>query len=336
VYKKELKLTAFLTCVVLACIWYSSTKEEVATMVSNYNTCAVCTTAHAMMSAAAVNAERKLKSKKDANSGTPESSDGEVETHDQAIAYAEMVQKATHGKGTLLTGAEAADEFPRLNAKARAEVALVVMLFEHMNRACSSIMGEKMSTAMFGIPGPIAKRIESKRVMGVVNRMMAPMLSGGIQKPKKAGFTKSLFLDEDGESKVPLPSHLEGAETAGSERARAVARLDALMDTLYESRLKDIVTGPVLALLDEETNAPTTEAFQPVLIPSWLKEKVEPIKDEKGQIVATAILMVSVAPRRFHDRVQMKALVKAVGAKEARLVVLWWSVRLSLKRAKGL
>jgi hypothetical protein len=172
---------------------YSSTKEEVATLVSNNNTCAVCSTAHALMSAAAVNAERKLRS---------ELSDGELETHGQGLAYAEMLQKATHGKGTLLTGAQATDEFPRLNGKARAEVALVVMLFEHMNRACSSIMGEKMSTAMFGIPVPIAKRIESKRVMAVVNRMMAPFLSGGIQKPLKAGFTESLFKDEGDEWKV--------------------------------------------------------------------------------------------------------------------------------------
>jgi hypothetical protein len=248
-----------------------------------------------------------------------------------------MVQKATHGEGTLVTDAQAADEFPRLNAKARAEVALVVMLFEHMNRACSSIMGEEMSTAMFGIPAPIAKRIESKRVMGVVNGMMAPFLSRDIQKPKKAGFTKSLFKDEDGESKVPLPSHLEFAENAGAERARAVARLDALMDTLYESRLKDIVTGTVVAFLDEETERPQgRKPSNPRLFPVWLKEKVEPIKDEKDQIVATAILMVSISPRHFHDGIQMKALVEAVGAKDARLVVLWWSIRFSLKRAKGL
>jgi AhpD family alkylhydroperoxidase len=318
---------------------YSSTKEEVATLVSKYNTCAVCSTAHALMSAAASNAERKLKSKKGATatSSTSNSKDEELETHRQALAYAEMVQKATHGKGTLLTDAQTANKFPRLNAKARAEVASVVMLFEHMNRACNSIMGEKMSTAMFGMPAPIAKRMESERVMRVVNRVMAPFLSGGITKAPKPGFTEALFKDEDGKSTVPLPSHLEAAKNAGSGRARAVARLNALMDTLHESRLKDIVTGPVLALVDEETKTPTTEAFQPALIPLWLKEKVEPIKDEKDQVVATAILMMSVAPLRlFHDGSQMKALVEAVGAKEARLVLLWWSIRLSLKRAKGL
>jgi hypothetical protein len=306
---------------------YSSTKEEVATLVSNYNTCAVCSMTHALMSAAAVNAECKLRSKSDATSRTSELSDRELETHGQALAYAEMVQKATHGKGTVLTGAQATEEFPRLNGKARAKVVLVVMIFEHINRACSSIMGEKMSTATFGIPVPIAKRMESKRVMGVVN--LAPF-----QKPPKAGFTESLFKDEGGEWKVPLPSHLKFAENAGSERARAVARLDALMGALYESRLKDSVTGPVLALLlDEETKAPPTEAFT---IYVWLKEKVEPIKDKKDKVVATAILMTTVAPHRFHDRIQMKALVEAVGAKEARLVVLWWSIRLSLQRAKGL
>jgi hypothetical protein len=112
--------------------------------------------------------------------------------------------------------------------------------------------------------------------------------------------------------------------------------LVALMDTLYESGLMDIVTGLVCALLDEETKAPTTEAFQPVLIYVWLKEKVEPIKDKKDQVVAAAILMTSVAPHRFHDGIQMKALLEAVGATEARLVVLWWSIRLSLKCAKGL
>lgn len=83
-----------------------------------------------MYGAAAANAERKLRSKNDATSRTSELSDGELEIHGQALAYAEMVQKARHGKGTLLTGAQATGEFPRLNAKARVAVALVVMLFE--------------------------------------------------------------------------------------------------------------------------------------------------------------------------------------------------------------
>jgi hypothetical protein len=66
-----------------------------------------------------------------------------------------------------------------------------------------------MSTAMFGISVPITKRME------VVNQMMALFLSGGVQKPPRAGFTESLFKDEGGEWKVPLPSHLKFAGSAG-------------------------------------------------------------------------------------------------------------------------
>jgi hypothetical protein len=47
------------------------------------------------------------------------------------------------------------ESFTQLNANAKAEVALVIFVFQHMNQGVSAIMGEQMSTAMFSFPHPI-------------------------------------------------------------------------------------------------------------------------------------------------------------------------------------
>jgi AhpD family alkylhydroperoxidase len=326
-----------------------ATREEIASVVSKKNSCPVCITAHAMMVSAARKSvmERRAAAKDaDADASSVTSSVNTVGSNGQqkeaqAIAYAEIVHAATSNRMDLPTDDEAVEDFPLLNAKAKAEIALVVLLFEHMNRVVSVIMGAEMSTAMFSIPRSVARGMESSRVMGVVNKMMAPFLSRSYSNCPEPGFTIPLFKAESNYSPCSLPEHLQDTETAGVERARALARVYALVGTLYkESPLKDIFSDPaLLTLLDAETATPppyqseiTSYAVQKRL----LEEKLTSIPDGKDKTVAMAILMSSVSPARLYQSPQWVALVDAVGKKEARLVIIWWSLRLTLKRAKGL
>ena len=122
-----------------------TTKEAIADMVSERNECPVCATIHTMMKAAAMEGEGKSVG----------------QNHAQALEYGLLVQDATLGIRQFPQDKAALKRmFDELTDEAMAEVALVVLLFQHMNRVVSAIMGEEMTTAMFKLPRTMAKKME--------------------------------------------------------------------------------------------------------------------------------------------------------------------------------
>ena len=124
-----------------------TTKEEVATLVSERNTCPVCITAHTMMSVVSMVVDTQ--DSKDKNSAED---DRKTKQHEQALQYAEMLldemSRSASGNndaipkgsghsvgsgGSLSTGSKKSRKgkkrkFSHLSASAKAEVALVVAL----------------------------------------------------------------------------------------------------------------------------------------------------------------------------------------------------------------
>ena len=381
------------------------TKENIAQLVSKKNECPVCVTAHSMMGSAAEHAATRY------------------EEYEQALVYSETVQDATVlQKKDILASARATSP---LTSQAMAEAALVVLLFQHMNRVVSAIMGEEMSTAMLSVPRKVARTMESPGVMKYMNRAMSWFIASRVRAHEEPGISVPLFeirrskrssktnannsqdysssnndysnsssnnINDDPDS---LPSHLAGATVAGPERAKALNRLVQLVDILYETRqLKDDVSPQVIRFLQDPANTPPcvggsncnsrtinwilihmrTKAEQVLVVDgddepegavlqeqapprtstkekttrrssssSEKKKKTSPPKSlsaaTRSQInvqVAIVLLMVTHAPKVVYRNSEWFALTKAIGKDRARLIVLWWSLRLTLQMAKGL
>lgn len=334
-------------------------KEEIATMVSQNNKCTVCVTAHVMMATAAKKKKRdenieRLKKSTSAPSSTSSGSDkgtinGSEDEYDQeerskqAVAYAELVQKASQNGEALVIRSE--NDFSLLNDIARAECALVVLLFQHMNRVISAIMGEQMTTAMMGLPRTFATQMEKPGVMKHLNRMMKPIISGAVNKSVQPGFTNVLFKNEKGETvkeqeqQLELPEYLQGVKDAGLARAHAVGRLYSMVDVLY-MKVAHVVPKEVIDLVDAEvaSGSHDDQKLSPVVIVSWIQEKLGPLSSKNHKIVATIMILVAYFPRRIFNSKEWRALVDDVtggDVKMARMVVIWYSLRLTMMQAKG-
>jgi len=74
-----------------------------------------------------------------------------------------------------------------------------------------------------------------------------------------------------------------------------------------------------------------------VAIVTWIREKLVPLPTEKDKAVATILLLLSFFPKRIFKSKQWHAYVDAAGGdiKMARLVVIWFSLRLTLKQEEG-
>jgi hypothetical protein len=162
------------------------------------------------------------------------------ERHKQMISYTELAQKLSRENIDFVI-VDDDKRFSLLNAQARAEIALVVLVKHHMNRSVGAILGEEMSTAIFGVPRGMPKRMEKPGVMSFVNKIMKPFFSGGMHKTCEPGITLDLFKN-DTESSPVLPIHLQGLEVVEAERVIAVARLNAVVSALYESSLSGFVS----------------------------------------------------------------------------------------------
>lgn len=340
---------------VFACLWSymaevmvvdgdltRSTKESIALLVSEKNQCPMCCSAHRMMGAAAKHAEKTSKD--------PEKEKRRQELHMQAMDYAEMLIletiKIRPGKKKAVPAeptkelATAAD-FGLLTDKAKAEAALVVVLFFHMNRIISAVLGEQMSKAMFSVPESAAKRMEAPAVMKVMNKVMAPFLAGKMKTKRQPGITAPLFTE--GSSALNLmPKHLQGAILAGEERCHALERLVVWCQT-YEKHLvqNDIVSKEVINLLDNPARGPPA-GLRPTKVAHWATTEMRKLirvclrNDEQSQDVANVLCLVSYSPQSVYNSIHWKAVVKSLGDEQAKAIVLWWSLRETMKRAQGL
>ena len=212
-----------------------ATKEAIAVLVSERNKCPVCIKAHSMMGIVATKVEVRQASKKRGAQHNEEVNNQRC--HEQALQYAKfLIDKVNlrQSMGNVLTTSSAQPVSPctkdrgfsDLKESAKAEVALVVALFLHVNRVVSAIMGEEMSTAMMRVPRAAARVMERKGAVKAMSRMMSPLLAGTFKASHESGFTECLFPKQKGGiDKIKLPVGLQNLVLAGHERAKAMSRL---------------------------------------------------------------------------------------------------------------
>ena len=299
-----------------------------------------------MMGTAAKRAEKS--SKKD-----QEERQRQLTLHDEAMNYAEsLIVETMNARDeddeddefdfTISlepkTAPTSSTNYTVLTEVGKAEVALVVVLYNHMNRIISAVLGEQMSTAMFSVPKSAAERMESTSVMSVMNKIMSPFLAGGFKKKHKPGITASLF--PSGSSCLEfLPAHLKGAKLAGDERMEALSRLLAWTDLYEQQSLEAIVSKDTITILDDPANSPPP-GMRTHKIAHWatvtMRDVVKKLPDKTSRAVANICLLVSYSPQSVFNSIHWKTVVKALGPDQAKTVVIWWSLRFTFKHSKGL
>lgn len=270
-----------------------------------------------------------------------EEQDLEAQRKDQAIKYAE----------TFLSSSDTSDNapsFPLLNDAAKAEVALAVLLFQHLNRSVIALLGaHHKAVGLLSITGQQERRSfeTCTGVRGAVHRMMAPI---NFEKAKP-GLTNPLFASSstmDGSSRYSaddsfdLPRHLRKAADAGEDCANALFRLVDWVES-YEAQLlaENLLTRAVLQEMRRAVPPPHLKIHQ---LAQWvsgdkrLKKKLLKGRNDLHYDLACVLLMVQHSPMSVANSSWLKELVKGVGKDKATTIVLWWSLRLSLEEAKGL
>ncbi|CAB9512029.1 expressed unknown protein [Seminavis robusta] len=368
-----------------------STKEEIASLVSERNSCPVCIAAHNFMGITAIVVDQNAQ-KNSKNVDTKKMNDRQKQ-HDQAIQYAELLlsemkaqkrmcglqptptkktPKRSSSSGSVGSGKSIGSgsdgsskkkrkrksrRFTHLNATAKAEIALVVMLFDHMNRVVSVIMGEEMSTAMFNVPRSLARAMEAPSAVKAMSRLMAPVFSGTFKVKHQPGVTLSLFPDEQSAGSANaslLPENIQGVVLAGLERANAVGRLVEWVTTFEKEKLikTDIMSRHLIRFLDKKVDLPHggVNFASPEEVVEWMEGKMktevttEIMGDESGdesiygteRSIAMVLLLSSFAPQTTYGSSHWEDLVERVGVSMARSIVIWWSLRTTFKECKGL
>jgi len=336
-----------------------STKEAIALLVSSKNECPMCCSAHRMMGTAAKRAEKNSDSKLN-----EEERARKEEMYMLSLDYAEVLildtlnfrvkKQPALGDGgdssshcssnrTAITQREISQDFSLLTDATKAEISLIVVLFFHVNRIISALLGEQMSKAMFSVPEVAAKRIEAPKVIQVVSKLMAPFMAGRMKAKRAPGITSPLFPD-GGSSllKAGMPKHLMGASMAGEERSNALERL-VFWSKTYEKYLiqEGLVSEEAVELLDNPARAPP-EGLKPSKVSHWATTVMRKLiraslrNDEKAQEIANVLCLVSYSPQSVYHSTSWLSMVKSLGEDQARTIVIWWSLRESIKRAQGL
>ena len=225
-----------------------------------------------------------------------------------------------------------------LTEAGQAEAALVVVLYNHMNRIISAVLGEQMSTAMFSVPKSAAEKMESTSVMNVMNKITSPFLAGGMKTKHKPGITAPLF--PDGSSCLEfVPVHLKGAELAGEERLAALSRLLAWTELYEKEILGGVISRQFIKILDDPGSSPPV-GMRTHKIAHWatvtMRKVMKSLPDETSKAIANICLLVSYSPQSVFNSIHWKTVVKALGPDQAKTIVIWWSLRFTFKHSKGL
>ena len=242
-------------------------------------------------------------------------------------------------------------EFSNLNAAAKAEIGLVVLIMDHLNRVSKVIVGDQLSTAMFAVPRPVAKAVEQPGFIRVLSKVMSNLLSSSFKMKREPGFTSSLFTD-DGEASgmKALPEHLWGLPVAGLERANAVRRLLDWVDTFETERLVrgGVVPENLISYLEEETKVPylvsnlTSSEKVKLWVEGNMKDEIGEnlyelcCENENSKTICIVLMLASFAPKMAYQSSHWNDLVGKVGKDMAGAIVIWWSLRCTIQDAKYL
>ena len=294
--------------------------EEVSVFISKKNGCPICINAHTLLEEAA----KKVSTKSEKIS-------------EQAVAYAESLFMATRDDMPIGDKEELAKKMPDLTDTMKAEIALVLIVYQYMNRVVRALLGKHVSVAMFGVPRRVANMVENETGFWIMKKVFRRRLSMNLRK-KNPGITRNLFQEP---KDYILPAHLKGAELAGVERARAVSRLYHLVDTLYESRVCNYVSFSMLDILDDPANRPPPRFLfsqRAKWIMTHVRLQIGPkLSRPIDQSVALLLLLVDIAPEALTDSSCWKEVNEEYGEEEARVLVFWYALRCSVvTQAKGL
>lgn len=130
--------------------------------------------------------------------------------HNEALKYAELLIYEVNAQRSTCVDLTAGNYTARappcmvdtscwdkiLTETSKAEAALVVALFMHVNRVVSAIMGEEMTTAMMRVPRPAAKVMERMGAIKTMSKILSPLLVNSFTTTREGGFTEALFTDK--------------------------------------------------------------------------------------------------------------------------------------------
>jgi len=316
-----------------------SLAEHIAKIVSINNSCRICITAHAMMETAAGLAYKKSRCDFDSTSVSTQSTQKSVQKsldasfREKVLDYAKAVHKATiQENDDRLTA-----DFPNLDNTIKAEIAMVVFLNEHMNRVTKIIFGDTLSSAMLPVPKKMAKALESKRSVRIMTRLMAPILKHRFKKRVKGGFTGSLFGNE-ALAEEDIPVHMRGILHAGKGRAASMQRwIQAVHVLPHQEPLCSLVNDDILKSVQEVQKQMRGVCLSPKVVSSFLDETVQTVaRTEQERAIILALIMTQNMPGMMNQSIEWQQIQKTLGRDCARLLVIWWSMKITLDQAKGL
>ncbi|CAB9519635.1 expressed unknown protein [Seminavis robusta] len=273
--------------------------------------------------------------------------------HTQAIGYARLVLATMTAKGPE-------SEHPSLNSKkcfsrltdaVKAEIALVIFLVTHMNRVSKAILGEGLRTDELFLAADVTRgfRCSIARFVPIIGCNTC-----------EAGKTSSLFPEEDNDDDLsvatsdhssiiasfsPVAPHLQGVFLTGLERALAMARVKDWVGQYGKEKLlgQSIVSKKILKrLLEDPSTTPPPTCTTDECIWEWAENTVQRRIGSKDKLndanraIGMVLLLVTFAPHTVHESQHWLTMVKCVGDDMARCIVVWWSLKLAFRDAKGL
>jgi len=276
----------------------------------------------------------------------------------QAIAYAHRLHEATlrNSSSPIPVVALKEDSFD-LSPTVRTEVALLVLLFEHLNRVVNALVGPALSHSMYSVPSPLAKAIESKTIMSVARHFLNQSFAGPLRQKPSPGFTNPLFDVEELKQTTSLPSNLQGIHALGDEPTRAMARWVALVDveedpfkTKILAKLKidsylpnfliefcEQIFPPGGIMVEQEMIEWATGPLVRQLFNSLVESHDESLElKETWYFISVVLLLTKMWSKTVYKSDHWNSLTTRVGNFQARTILVWFSMRLAVRQAQGL
>ena len=317
----------------------------------------VCVTAHALFGSFAGHVVKMDSTGAQDSKPTETENDDEHYVVSQAVAYAHRLHEATlrnsNGPIPVVALKEASFDLPPI---VRTEVALLVLLFEHLNRVVNALVGPTLTHSMYRVPFPLAKAVESKSFVGIARHLLNPFFSEPLRQRPPPGFTMPLFeVKEFPNTTTSLPTNLQGIQAIGDELARALTRWVALVDDERDpsnilAKLQiDRYLPPFLVAFCEKTFPPGGIMVQEEMV-EWatgpavrqLFASLVAARDESDELketwysVVVVLLLTKMWSKTLYHSDQWMSLTSRVGHFPARAILIWFSMRLAVRQAQGL
>jgi len=319
-----------------------SLAECIGKFVSISNSCRICITAHSMMETAAGLAKKRVKKRSYSEVSTlPSQSSHTVDMSSESTFREEVLDFARAVHKATVQGEDFCDDttdFSHLSERTKAEVAIIVLLYQHMNRVINIMLGDTLTHAMFSVPERLAKALESKGFMRAIKGVATRLLKSQFKKRIKGGFTDSLFVNDRLDNKQDIPDHLQGIYQAGKGRSTAIQRWIHVVDNLpNQEPLRSLLSADLLDKVNTIQKNTQGVCLSPQCVSRYLDKQAQcTTKTPKDRAVVLALIMTSNMPGLMNPSLEWHQVQTTLGKETARLLVIWWSMKVALEQAKGL